>query len=98
MAIRSFRSQAEEDINYGRITKISRRLLPLGLHEKARLKLARIHAANALSDLATLPGNRFEKLKGDRAGQYSIRLNDQYRICFEWQNDSAENVQIVDYH
>lgn len=68
------------------------------LHDKARIKLARLHAAEALSDLATLTGNRFEPLKGDRKGQYSIRLNDQYRICFEWREKAAENVEIVDYH
>jgi proteic killer suppression protein len=98
MAIRSFRDRATEDINYGRSSKASRRALPVLLHEKARIKLARLHAAEALSDLASLPGNRLEALRGDRLGQYSIRLNDQYRICFEWIHDAAENVEIVDYH
>jgi proteic killer suppression protein len=62
--------------------------------------LDRLEAAAALSDLAALPGNRFEKLKGDRAGQYSIRINDQWRICFEWGAGSPgpTNVEIVDYH
>jgi toxin HigB-1 len=57
-------------------------------------------AAALLSDLARLPGNRFESLKGDRKGQYSIRINDQWRICFEWQEGSLgpTNVEIVDYH
>jgi proteic killer suppression protein len=68
------------------------------LHEKARIKLARLHAAETLKDLMTLPGNRFEALKGDRRGQYSIRLNDQYRICFEWNSNLADKVEIVDYH
>jgi len=62
------------------------------------MELARLHAAESLSDLASLPGNRFEALKGDRMGQYSIRINNQYRICFEWPNDAAEVVEIVDYH
>jgi len=98
MAIRSFRDKASEDINYGRESKAARRCLPGELHAKARVKLARIHAADSLQDLATLPGNRFEALKGDRRGQYSIRINDQYRICFRWERNAAENVEIVDYH
>ena len=68
------------------------------LHEKARVKLARLHAADSLNDLASLPGNRLEKLFGDRAGQYSIRINDQFRICFYWTNDGATEVEITDYH
>jgi proteic killer suppression protein len=60
----------------------------------------RLEAATGLQDLAALPGNRFEALKGDRKGQYSIRINDQWRICFEWPRGSAgpTNVEIVDYH
>ena len=71
-----------------------------GIERPARLKLDRLDAANALSDLAHLPGNRFEALKGDRKGQYSIRINDQWRICFEWPDGSPgpTNVEIVDYH
>jgi len=65
----------------------------------ARLKLDRMEAATALQDLAVLPGNRFEVLAGDRKGQYSIRINDQWRICFEWPKGSPGplNVEIVDY-
>ena len=98
MAIRSFADRATEDINYGRRSKAALRLLAAGLHEKARIKLARLHAAESLDDLASLPGSRLEKLKGDRAGQYSIRLNDQFRICFRWSKDGADGVEIVDYH
>ena len=54
--------------------------------------------AASLNDLAALPGNRLEALRGDRKGQYSIRINDQYRICFEWRAGDAHNVEIVDYH
>jgi len=72
------------------------RVVPQTLHEKARIKLARLHAADALNDLATLPGSRLEKLVGDRAGQYSIRINDKYRICFRWTSCGAEDVEIVD--
>jgi proteic killer suppression protein len=71
-----------------------------GLERPARLKLDRMEAAVTLEDLAALPGNRFEALKGDRKGQYSIRINDQWRICFEWPEKSPgpTNVEIVDYH
>ena len=71
-----------------------------GIERPARLKLDRLEAATVLSDLAHLPGNRFEALKGDRKGQYSIRINDQWRICFEWPGASLgpTNVEIVDYH
>jgi proteic killer suppression protein len=98
MAIRNFANRATEDINYARQTKAALRLLPRLLHEKARVKLARLHAAERLEDLAGLPGSRLEKLVGDRAGQYSVRVNDRYRICFEWISQSAERVEIVDYH
>jgi toxin HigB-1 len=91
-------ASATEDINYGRRSKAAVRLLPPALHEKARIKLARLHAAESLNDLATLPGSRLEKLLGDRAGQYSIRLNDPYRICFRWSSQGADDVEIVDYH
>ena len=66
----------------------------------ARLKLDRLEAAASLRDLAALPGNRFEALVGDRKGQYSIRINDQWRICFAWMNRASgpSNVEIVDYH
>ena len=71
-----------------------------GFERPARLKLDRLETAVALKDLAVLPGNRFEALKGDRKGQYSIRVNDQWRICFEWPERSLgpTNVEIVDYH
>jgi len=71
-----------------------------GIEHSARLKLDRVDMATSLSDLAALPGNRFELLAGDRKGQYSIRINDQWRICFEWPKDSRGpmNVEIVDYH
>jgi proteic killer suppression protein len=98
MAIRTFANRTTEDINYARRTKPAIRLLPLVLHEKARVKLARLHAAASLDDLASLPGNRLEKLIGDRAGQHSIRLNNQYRICFRWSRLDADDVEIVDYH
>ncbi len=71
-----------------------------GIEHAARLKIDRLEAAVALQDLAALPGNRFEALKGNRKGQYSIRVNDRWRICFEWPKGSVGpvNVEIVDYH
>jgi len=70
------------------------------MERSARLKLDRLEAAVMLTDLAALPGNRFESLLGDRKGQYSIRINDQWRICFQWPEKSLgpANVEIVDYH
>lgn len=66
---------------------------------QAEKRLRWLEAANALGDLAVIQSNRLEKLKGDRAGQYSIRINDQWRICFEWSKENrAENVEICDYH
>jgi proteic killer suppression protein len=71
-----------------------------GFQHAARLKMDRLEAAASIKDLAALPGNRFEALKGDRKGQYSIRINDQWRICFEWGDGASgpSNVEIVDYH
>jgi proteic killer suppression protein len=69
----------------------------VNIESVARRKLEMAAAAKKLEDLRSLPGNRLEFLKGDRAGQHSIRVNDQFRVCFRW-NDGAENVEIVDYH
>ncbi len=64
----------------------------------ARRKLLQLHASVELESLRIPPGNRLEMLQGDRAGQYSIRINDQWRVCFVWRVDGAHNVEIVDYH
>ncbi len=64
----------------------------------AMRKLAQLHAAETLDFMRAPPGNRLEALKGDRSGQYSVRINDQFRLCFRWSNDGAEDVEIVDYH
>ena len=64
----------------------------------ARRKLRMLQAAQALRDLQVPPGNRLEALKGDRKGQHSIRINDQWRVCFVWTDGGADNVEIVDYH
>ena len=69
-----------------------------GIAAAAKRKLDHIHAAGELADLRAIPGNRFEALTGDRLGQYSIRINDQWRICFRWLQADAIDVEIVDYH
>ena len=76
----------------------SSRRLPPEIQRKARYKLEILDAAEALQDLRIPPANRLEKLVGDRQGQYSIRINDRWRICFEWRGRDAYNVEIVDYH
>ena len=72
--------------------------LPGHIQQKALHKLQMLNAARVLSDLLAPPGNRLEGLKGDRKGQHSIRINDQYRICFVWRGGDAYEVEIVDYH
>ncbi len=91
----SYRDKRTADFAGGRYVKAF-----AGIERAARLKLDRLEAAQILQDLAALPGNRFEALKGDRKGQYSIRVNDQWRICFEWPDRAPgpTNVEIVDYH
>jgi proteic killer suppression protein len=74
------------------------RRLPLEIQRLARRKLRMLNNAQSLSDLRVPPGNRLEALKGDRAGFYSIRVNDQWRICFAWSDGDASEVEIVDYH
>ena len=72
--------------------------LPNQIADRARAKLQILDAAKAVDDLRIPPGNRLEILKGDRRGQFSIRINDQWRICFEWRDGEAWDVEIVDYH
>jgi proteic killer suppression protein len=74
------------------------RKLPQDIQRAARRKLEILDAAEVLQDLRIPPSNRLEKLSGDRKGQYSIRINDRWRICFEWRRGDAYNVEIVDYH
>ena len=75
---------------------VNKRVAPI--QRAALRKLLILDAAESLRDLEVPPGNHLEKLKGDRKGQYSIRVNDQWRICFRWQEGGAEDVEIVDYH
>jgi proteic killer suppression protein len=92
--IRSFKSPAAEEIWHGRAV----RRLPLDLQRIVRRKLRMLNNAQSLSDLRQPPGNRLEALKGDRAGLFSIRVNDQWRICFSWEDGDVHAVEIVDYH
>jgi proteic killer suppression protein len=74
------------------------RKLPSDIQQVALRKLRMINNAISINDLRVPPANRLEKMSGDREGQYSIRINDRWRICFEWKNGDAFNVEIVDYH
>jgi len=96
--IRSFKNAATEDVFNGVNSKAARKACPPHLWEIAVRKLDLLDAAETLEDLRVPPGNRLEALKGDRAGQYSIRINEQYRICFVWRDGGTEEVEIVDYH
>ena len=92
--IESFASEETKKIFLGKISP----KLPKDIQRTARRKLIYLDDAEDLQDLLAPPGNRLEKLKGNRSGQYSIRINDQCRICFEWIENKARNVEIVDYH
>lgn len=74
------------------------RRLSAEVQRQAHRKLLLLEAATRLEDIRTPPGNRLERLRGDRAGQYSVRINDQWRICFVWRSDGAYDVEICDYH
>lgn len=95
--ILSFKDRGTEDIFDGTNSKAARKTLASALHARASKTLDQLNAAVSLVSLS-LPGLRLEKLKGDRIGQHSIRINDQYRVCFRWTEMGAEDVEIVDYH
>jgi proteic killer suppression protein len=96
--ILDFADEATEDIFHGNRSKAARRCLAPGLWPAARRKLDRLNRAREPRELADPPGNRLEALKGDYAGYFSIRINDQYRIVFRFERSDARDVQIVDYH
>ena len=98
MGIVSFRNKETEQLAQGLINKGTRRILPIELHAKVLIKIQILRSASGLRDLARFPGLRFEPLKGARVGEYSIRINRQYRICFEWLGEDASGVSIEDYH
>jgi proteic killer suppression protein len=97
MAI-TFLGRGTEDVYNGIDTKAARKVCPSRLIRRARAKLFLIDDAESVRDLKIPPGNRLEELKGDRRGQHSIRINDQFRICFRWTDAGARDVEIVDYH
>lgn len=92
--IRSFKDRTAEAVWNGAVAKG----FPADLVRPAQRKLAMLAAAVSLEALRRPPGNRLEALKGDRAGQHSLRINDQWRICFTWKDGGAEAVEITDYH
>jgi proteic killer suppression protein len=93
MMIRSFKCTDTEALSKGiRVRRF------VNIEDVARRKLRQIEIADRLDDLRVPPGNRLEALRGARSGQYSIRINDQWRVCFKWEEAGAEDVEIVDYH
>jgi proteic killer suppression protein len=98
LVIASFRDRGTEDLFDGRDTKQSCKACPSELVRVAKRKLDQLNQAVVLGDLRAPPSNRLEMLKGERLWQYSIRVNDQWRVCFRWTDSSAEDVEIVDYH
>ena len=96
--IRSFVDRATEDIFNGVETRRARVACPPALWRVARRKLTQLNRVRDLRELAVPPGNRLERLSGDRAGQHSVRINEQYRVCFCWENGHADEVEIADYH
>jgi proteic killer suppression protein len=91
--IRSFKCEYTEALSKGHRVKNF-----VNIAKVARRKLRQLEIANRLNDLKVPPGNRLEALKGTRSGQYSIRINDHWRVCFHWNDGGADNVEIVDYH
>ena len=94
IVIKSFKDNRTRIIFEGSFVKG----LPHDIQPRARRKLVQLHSAPSLNVFRTMPGNNLEKMSGDRQGKHSIRINDQWRIVFEWQNGNAYNVEIVDYH
>lgn len=92
--IRPFRDREAQKI----LNRVRTARLPADLQRVALRKLRMLHRAQTLADLRVPPANRLERLRGDRAGQYSIRINDQWRVCFRWEAGEVYDVEIVDYH
>ena len=95
--IRNFASKTAEDIFNGENSKKARRV-PVELHSKARRLLDQLNAAPSLEFMKIPPGNKFEPLQGDMKGLYSVRINDQWRVVFDWEENSPGEVDILDYH
>ena len=93
MAIISFKCRETQDLFLGK--RVNRFV---NVEAVAMRKLAMLHRASTLDDLRVPPGNRLEALRGNRSGQHSIRVNDQFRVCFRWRSNGPQDVEIVDYH
>lgn len=98
VVIQTFKNAGTEDIFNGRRTRAARRVCPQDLWRTATRKLDQLDSVDTFQELRIPPGNRLEALSGDRDGQHSIRINQQYRICFVWTDDGPTEVEIVDYH
>jgi len=96
--ILSFKGEGTEDIFNGENTKAARRTCPQSLWKVATRKLDQLDSATALDELSIPPGNQLEALAADRRGQHSVRINQQYRLCFSWTDAGPQHVEIVDYH
>lgn len=96
--IQTFKNQATEDLFNGKTTKAALRLIPRNLWDIASRKIDQLDSVVSLNELRVPPGNHFEALRGDRKGQHSIRINEQYRICFKWTESGPINVEITEYH
>ena len=96
--IRSFADGATEDLFNGVDSGRARRACPVEVWRVVRRKLTQLNRVQSLQELRIPPGNHLERLRGDRAGQHSIRINDQYRVCFRWEDGYAEEVEVTDYH
>jgi len=96
--IASFRDEGTEDVFNGKNTKAARKTCPEPLWQVAARKLDQLDSVATLDELRIPPGNRLEALSGNRKGQHSIRINQQYRICFKWGKTGPQQVEIVDYH
>jgi toxin HigB-1 len=96
--IKSFKNKATEDIFNGKDTKLARKICPKNLWKIASRKLDQLDSVLSLDELRIPPGNRLEALSGNRDGQHSIRINDQYRICFKWVENEPVDAEITDYH
>jgi toxin HigB-1 len=96
--IKTFKNKGTENIFNGKNTKDARIICPQSLWKNASRKLDQLDSVRRLDDLKVPPDNTLEALKGDRQGEYSIRINNQYRICFIWSDNGPDQVEIIDYH
>lgn len=96
--IRTFADAATEDLFNGVDSRRARAACPAVLWSVVRRKLTQLNRVRDLRELAVPPGNRLERLRGDREGQHSIRINQQYRVCFQWEDGYADQVEVTDYH